>query len=421
MHKDTRFKLTLGVFTLALATLLAAQPPAWWSNSANPVIDPNVTTTGVDQNYAPANLGQLKFFAKQAKLHLDANLYGGSGSTITSLVNGFTPQQGVSYTQAELDALRAANYAPINLGQLKAVAKPFYDRLNVAGYSTKANLIARGYPVSWPYDYPWNPTTPMTDNYAPANIGQLKLVFSFDLAGFDSDQDGMPDSWELAHGFSPTDSSDGGGNADADGDGISNFDEYQQGSNPNDFFNDQLPILTIVGGNSQGDTPGETLARPLSVKLTNSRGTPKANVAIEFTIVSGGGTLSLINGGQTNQHGIAEAQLTLPAAAGAVISTRATFGISQVSFSSSVGNSAEAPAAPSEIQCTRENDSQILISWTDNANNETAYFIQRSLDNATWTPIATLSKNSTSFTDNEAPPASQDPVIYKIVAHNEAP
>jgi pectate lyase len=42
--------------------------------------------------------------------------------------------------------------------------------------------------------------------------------------GFDSDGDGMPDAWELAHGLNPADPSDG--NADLNGDGYTNLEGY---------------------------------------------------------------------------------------------------------------------------------------------------------------------------------------------------
>jgi hypothetical protein len=51
-----------------------------------------------------------------------------------------------------------------------------------------------------------------------------------DNADLDDDNDGMPDAWEIQHGFDPLDPSDAA--EDADGDGISNLDEYLQGSDP---------------------------------------------------------------------------------------------------------------------------------------------------------------------------------------------
>jgi len=48
----------------------------------------------------------------------------------------------------------------------------------------------------------------------------------------DSDEDGMPDAWESAHGLDPADSADG--DSDRDLDGVSNRDEYVFGTDPED-------------------------------------------------------------------------------------------------------------------------------------------------------------------------------------------
>ena len=46
----------------------------------------------------------------------------------------------------------------------------------------------------------------------------------------DADGDGMPDAWEVRHGFDPADPSDGP--ADADGDGYTNVEEFLNGTDP---------------------------------------------------------------------------------------------------------------------------------------------------------------------------------------------
>jgi hypothetical protein len=189
--------------TLALQVAHGSEP-LWWTAPTTSIIDPN----SASNNYAPLNLGQLKHVAHKAKEHLDLFLPIGAGSEVNALV-------------ASLQSDPASNYAIANLGQLKSVAKPFYDRLRFLGYNTRANLISRGYPADWPHIYPWDPLSPISSNYAPANLGQLKMAFSFDLSavGGDNNGNGIPDSLE--------------GQADTDGDGLTDAEELNLGKNPN--------------------------------------------------------------------------------------------------------------------------------------------------------------------------------------------
>ncbi|CAN5539928.1 hypothetical protein BH09VER1_BH09VER1_23980 [soil metagenome] len=191
----------------------------------------------------------------------------------------------------------SANYGPINLGQLKAVSKPYYDLLLSYGYNTKANLIAHGAPSDWAYDYPWNPSTDVSANYAPANLGQLKLVFSFDLTSYDADDNGIPDIWEYNHygwyGIDPA--------GDDDGDGLTNLQEYEQSSDPNDYYSQAsttvVPYLAISGGNNQEGGEGDYLANPLvvTVRSGSSTGALLAGAPVIFTVTTGSGGLSSDN------------------------------------------------------------------------------------------------------------------------------
>ena len=99
----------VGSAILILAGSLSAQVPDWWLERG--LISTNAPVATND--FAPANLGQLKHAASLAKDELEANLPGGAGSTVLVMVAAWT------------NAAAADDYAPLTLGQLKATAQPF--------------------------------------------------------------------------------------------------------------------------------------------------------------------------------------------------------------------------------------------------------------------------------------------------------
>ncbi len=125
MNKNRR-KQTVGRW-LALPMLIVsafaalAAEPAWWGGRG--VLDAN----RAPQDFAAANQGQVKNFSRLAYQEMEAVLPGGAGAAVSNLIAGFTAQD---------------DYAAVNLGQLKAVAAPFYDRLIAMGY-------AANYPWAW--------------------------------------------------------------------------------------------------------------------------------------------------------------------------------------------------------------------------------------------------------------------------------
>jgi hypothetical protein len=72
-------------------------------------------------------------------------------------------------------------------------------------------------------------------------------------APVDSDHDGIPDEWEVAHGLNPRDASDG--NKDLNGDGYTNLEKYLDGIDPakkvdwRDPRNNVDPLMGRVKGN----------------------------------------------------------------------------------------------------------------------------------------------------------------------------
>jgi Bacterial TSP3 repeat len=211
----------------ALSGVALAAEPGWWRDGTTAIIDEQASVN----DFGPANLGQLKNVATKARVYLNGALAGagGAGSTIDTLVDS-------------LESETATNHSPINLGQLKNVSSVFYDRLNEVGFT--------GSPVNSAHSkgYPWTESASDDANYAPATVGQLKYVFSFDLTGFtppslDTDQDGLPNNWETDNGLSATDATgSNGAEGDPDGDGISNIDEYNAGTDPQD----PAPDFTLI-------------------------------------------------------------------------------------------------------------------------------------------------------------------------------
>lgn len=167
-----------------------------------------MTTSGqVSGDFYPANVGQLKHFATKAKEYLDNYYNGDSNRDLTSANwnEAYAAFGGNPFPFNNTD-----NYAPANVGQLKYIAAGIYTILekHFWDYDVRAGLIAMGnngsdLGFSLPIGtedpiYPWAPYTLKSDNAAPINIGQLKFVFSFDLtanfAGVDGDKIGKDDS-----------------------------------------------------------------------------------------------------------------------------------------------------------------------------------------------------------------------------------
>jgi hypothetical protein len=75
------------------------------------------------------------------------------------------------------------------------------------------------------------------------------------------------------------------------------------------------------------------------------------------------------------------------------------------------------PAAPSNLTASTVSSSRIDLAWTDNANNETGFYIERS-QGGTYAQIDTVGANVTSY-GNTGLPASTT-FSYRVRAHNTA-
>lgn len=78
----------------------------------------------------------------------------------------------------------------------------------------------------------------------------------------------------------------------------------------------------------------------------------------------------------------------------------------------------EPPAAPSGLSASAAGSSTINLSWTDNADNETGFEVEQSLDGISFNNIANLSADSNSYADTGLAPETQ--YHYQVRSVNEA-
>ena len=247
-------KRSLSFVLLFASTIVFAGAPQWWvERGLVPSVEGEVASIVIGENYSVANQGQLMHIAKMAATELDYKVSGdGAGSLITSMVSAFP-----IYNPANPDA----NYAVVNIGQVKHVVKIFYDRLWEIEISSPGAVV-------WPTDmlflgggtnsanhkYPWtdlpastasNYNAEMDKNYLAANVGQIKYLFSWSvnvpeipIVVVDTNENGIDDAWEILHfGGLISNSTE-----NLSGDGISIFDAYHLGLDPN--VNNMDPTAT---------------------------------------------------------------------------------------------------------------------------------------------------------------------------------
>ena len=236
--------------TILLALVLAAlaAPPLWWSTSNPPVIDP----TAAENNHGPANIGQAKHMAKSAIEALRPILPAVASQIEADLV----PIVDLTIPDPKPAGWAFRQKAPLLIGQLKAIADPFYSHLHTAAPAwLEAERITNqtNHPNSI---FPWTTETTDDQNKAIATIGQLKAVFSlrFDTLvppfdpledpDGDPDGDGIPTRIELQLGLNPL-------LADSDGNGILDGDEDSNG----DAFRNKDEIAWNASAADPGSIP----------------------------------------------------------------------------------------------------------------------------------------------------------------------
>jgi hypothetical protein len=179
-----------------------------------------------------------------------------------------------------------------------------------------------------PYSFIWNSSAWWTNAF----IGQYTLsAVAMDDAGassdlqtvnitviLDSDGSGLPDGWQLQHfghlGVDP--------GADSDGDNASNLQEYQNGTDPTDYYNGSLPGLELLSGNDQAGNYDSFLPLPVTIQVTGANHAALAHAPVTFTVTNGTALLALTTNDspvtslalRTDTNGLISAWVYFPAA-----------------------------------------------------------------------------------------------------------
>ena len=82
-----------------------------------------------------------------------------------------------------------------------------------------------------------------------------------------------------------------------------------------------------------------------------------------------------------------------------------------------LGGVVQNPTAPSSMSATTLSSSSIKLTWTDSSNNETGFYFYR-WNGSSWSKIATLGANTTSYTDTGL--SSSATYYYTVASYNSA-
>jgi hypothetical protein len=227
----------LGVYALFADPVIDATPPAAITNlsaqtSTNAgAVDLAWTDTGDDGTLGQATSYVLRFatfpivatnWAAAMSLRLPVSpATNGTARQVTLLM----PQPGVTY----FFSLRATDKA----GNLS----PFGNCVSASSFASDSD--SDGIPDSWEVTYGLNPTNSADANIDSDGDGLTNLQeyqAGTNPRSWDTDGDGMSDKWELDNGLNPLSADDR--SADNDNDGLPNYLEYQYLTNPNDADTD---------------------------------------------------------------------------------------------------------------------------------------------------------------------------------------
>ena len=215
-----------------------------------------------------------------------------------------------------------------------------------------------------------------------------------------SDNGMLPDWWKWKYFHTLSVDLD----ADLDGDGVTNSQEYEQGTSPNDYYNGESALLTVYSGNNQTEPLDAVFPSPLKVKITSGNQQPLANAPVTFSVSSGSGTLSLLSDEagtasqttKTDFNGVARVYLTIPGPFSSDTVVKASL-VSPVCYPSVTFIEHGAPVLPRLVGTPTANGLQ--LDWAYPGLNADSFTVQRSTDGITWSAIGVVTGSTNTFVD----------------------
>lgn len=74
------------------------------------------------------------------------------------------------------------------------------------------------------------------------------------------------------------------------------------------------------------------------------------------------------------------------------------------------------PTAPSSLTATRNSDTKVTLSWTNNSSSYTGTYIERQTDGGSWSSLANVAKGTTSYADTTT--SADHAYKYRVRAYN---
>ena len=189
----------------------------------------------------------------------------------------------------------------------------------------------------------------------------------------------------------------------------------------NSSYSNTATATTTSGSGSVPAAPTALAAVAASSSQINLSWTDNASDETGFKIERKTGSGSYAQIGTVGANVTAYQSTGLSASTAYTYRVRATnasgdSGYSNEASATTQAGSGSAPAAPSSLTATSASSSQINLSWTDNASDETGFKIERKTGSGSYAQIATVGANVTSY--QSAGLSASTTYTYRVRATN---